>query len=92
MRFTLRFTPTALADIEFHKKSGNWVLLKKLNHLLLELIEHPKTGTGKPEELKYKHTNCWSRKINDKHRLVYIIEEEIICVIILQTQGHYTDK
>jgi toxin YoeB len=92
MRYTLKFTPTALADIEFHKKSGNLVLLKKLNHLLLELIDHPKIGTGKPEELKYKNTNCWSRKISDKHRLINIIEEEVISVIILQTKGHYSDK
>jgi toxin YoeB len=92
MSYTLKFTPTALGDIEFHKKSGNKVLLNKLSILLNELVDHPKTGTGKPEEIKYKQTNCWSRKINDKHRLVYIIEEEIITVIILQTKGYYTDK
>lgn len=92
MTYELKFTPTAIADIEFHKKSGDKVLLNKINQLLLELIEHPKTGTGKPEKLKYKQTNCWSRKINDKHRMVYIIEDKIITIIILQTRGHYTDK
>ena len=92
MSYVLKFTPTAIADIEFHKKSGNKVLLKKLKDLLIELVEHPMTGTGKPEELRYKLTNCWSRKISDKHRLVYIIEEEVITVLILQIKGHYTDK
>jgi toxin YoeB len=92
MIYELKFTPTAFADIEFHKKSGDRVLLKKLYQLLVEISEHPMTGTGKPEKLKYKETNCWSRKINEKHRLVYIIEEEIITVLILQSRGHYTDK
>ena len=92
MNYELKFTPTALSDVEFHKKSGDKVLLKKLNDLLFELIEHPMTGTGKPEKLKYKQSNYWSRKINDKNRLVYIIEEESIAVLIIQTSGHYFDK
>ena len=58
MSYDLKFTPTALNDLEFHKKSGNKAVLKKLNDLLLELVEHPMTGTGKPEELRYKQTNC----------------------------------
>jgi toxin YoeB len=92
MNYDLKFTPTALSDVEFHTKSGDRVLLKKLFHLFTELMEHPMTGTGKPEILKYKQTNCWSRKINDKHRLVYIIEEESVAVLIIQTKGHYFDK
>lgn len=92
MMYELKFTPTALADIEFHKKAGNRILLKKLKVLLLELVEHPTTGTGKPEELRYQQTNCWSRRINDQHRLVYLIKGEIITVIVLQAKGHYFDK
>lgn len=92
MIYELKFTPTALEDIKFHKKTGNRALLRKLEVLLLELIEHPTTGTGQPEELRYQQTNCWSRRINDKHRLVYLIKGEIITVIILQAKGHYTDR
>lgn len=36
MNYVLKFTPTAIADIEFHKKSGNKVLLKKLKDLLID--------------------------------------------------------
>lgn len=92
MSYELKFTSTALQDIEFHKKSGNKALLEKIYQLLLELCEHPTTRTGKPERLKYNQTNCWSRKINDKHRLVYIIEQELVAIIIIQTKGHYFDK
>ena len=65
-------------------------LLKKLNTLLNELREHPETGTGKPERLKY--IDKWSRRINDKHRLIYEIFDQIVTVVIVQAYGHYDDK
>jgi len=92
MIYILKLTPIAIEDIEFHKKSGDKATLKKLAILFNELTEHPKTGTGKPEEMKYIFAGCWSRRINSKHRLVYRIDNEIITVIILQARGHYSDK
>ncbi len=58
MSYTLKLTPIAIEDIEFHKKSGDKATLKKLSVLLDELTEHPKTGTGKPEEMKYNFPGC----------------------------------
>ena len=48
---------------------------------------HPFTGEGKPEPLK---GGMWSRRINDKDRLVYDVTDESI--VILQCKGHYEDK
>ncbi|NCC62557.1 MAG: type II toxin-antitoxin system mRNA interferase toxin, RelE/StbE family, partial [Verrucomicrobiae bacterium] len=31
-------------------------------------------------------------RITDKHRLVYLIEEEMVNVLILSSYGHYNDK
>jgi len=42
----------------------------------LELAEHPREGTGKPEMLKGDLAGYWSRRINREHRLVYSIEDE----------------
>lgn len=92
MSYTLTLTPDAIEDIEFHKKSGDKAILKKLAILLKELIEHPTTGTGNPEEMKYDFSGCWSRRINQKHRLVYKIEDAVVTVIVLQARGHYGDK
>jgi len=66
--------------------------LKKLDILLNELREHPKTGTGKPEMLRNRLSGLWSRRITDKHRLIYEINDEMVNVIILNTYGHYSDK
>ncbi|HEX3009196.1 MAG TPA: Txe/YoeB family addiction module toxin, partial [Bacteroidales bacterium] len=89
---TLQFTRNALEDIEELKKSGDKVILKKLSSILQELIEHPRTGTGHPEELKHNLLGCWSRRISGKHRIVYKIEDEKVTVIVLYARGHYGDK
>ena len=92
MSYTLQLTADAIQDIEKLKKAGDKATLKKFSVLLGELTEHPRTGTGQPEELKHNFSGCWSRRINAKHRLVYRIEEEKITVIILYASGHYKDK
>jgi len=92
MSYILKFTPDALEDVDKLKKSGNLFILKKLAVLLEELTEHPRTGIGQPEELKYNFAGCWSRRITVKHRLVYKIEEEQVIVEILYASGHYRDK
>jgi len=92
MSYTLEFTGTALADIEKHKKSGDKAVLKKIEKLLNELIEHPATGTGQPEMLKHELSGLYSRRINKKHRLVYSIDDQIITVYVLSAWSHYVDK
>ena len=74
MNYTLEFTKIALSDIEKHKKSGDRATLMKIQRLLNELIEHPRTGTGQPEMLKHDLHGLFSRRINRKHRLVYKIK------------------
>ena len=63
--------------------------LKKINSLLKDIIRHPFEGEGKPEPLKGED-GLWSRRINEKDRLVYEISEGEI--YILQCKGHYNDK
>jgi toxin YoeB len=88
MSYQIDITKQAQEDIEAHRKAGNKVILKKINTLLEELTEHPFTGTGKPEALKYSLAGLWSRRINQEHRLLYQVEGEMI-VIILAAKGHY---
>ena len=87
MAYHLDFSKQATNDIDFHKKSGNKAVLKKILVLLNELTEHPFEGTGKPEPLKYDLAGYWSRRINQEHRLVYEVTED--SVIILAALGHY---
>ena len=64
--------------------------LKKINTLIKAIQREPFTGEGKPEPLKDNHEGEWSRRINEKDRIVYKINEGNI--IITQCKGHYNDK
>ncbi|MDP2058823.1 MAG: type II toxin-antitoxin system YoeB family toxin [Flavobacteriaceae bacterium] len=52
-KYIVILTDTAIKHLQLHKKSGNKVTLKKIETVLTELENHPHTGTGKPEQLKY---------------------------------------
>ena len=62
-------------------------LFKRLNQLIKETLRNPFEWLGKPEPLKYKYQGCWSRRINQEHRLIYkVLDNEII---ILSCRFHY---
>ena len=87
MSLYLDFSEQAKKDINYHKKTGNKAILKKLLGLLHELSEHPFEGTGKPEALKHQLSGMWSRRINNEHRIVYEVNGDIIYIHSLK--GHY---
>lgn len=91
--YQLRFDDEATEGIARLKKSEP-AAFKKLVKLLSELQEHPKTGTGKPKPLGGDRAGQWSRHISDKHRLVYLIDEdEVVSIVeVLSVWGHYGDK
>lgn len=64
--------------------------LRKINALLKEIQRDPFYGEGKPEPLRGGLSGKWSRRINDKDRLVYEIENDT--VLEQQCKGHYDDK
>ena len=84
------YTNEAKEDIRKLKNTGNKILINKLKKLLKELKLHPKTGTGKVKFLKHKKR--WSRRINDEHRLVYKIKDDVVVVLVLSAFGHYEDN
>jgi toxin YoeB len=66
---------------------------KKLMLRTMDLIDavarDPFTGIGKPEPLKHQLAGCWSRRINDRHRLVYRVDGRVLT--ILACLYHYAD-
>jgi len=55
--------------------------------LIKEVQRDPFTGIGKPEPLKHEFKGCWSRRIDQEHRLVYQVTENKIRV--LACRYHY---
>ena len=64
---------------------------KKFESLIPELQEHPYTGTGHPHQLRYVD-GMWSRKLDKKNRLRYMVNDTTIVVLVLSAIGHYDDK
>ena len=64
-------------------------MLKRINQLVKDIRRNPFEGIGKPEPLEGNLTGFWSRRIDDEHRLVYMVEDNRI--IIISCKGHYTN-
>ena len=87
--YNVEFSKSAKKEL---KKKSAIPYFEKIKKLIEELEIHPKTGIGKPEQLKYELTGCWSREISQKDRMVYTIDEDKGIVTIHQLLGHYFDK
>lgn len=86
MALGFEFTQKAYKQYKYWAENDKKIL-KKINELIKAAQENPCDGKGKPEALKFNLTGCWSRRINQEHRLVYMVEGEKI--IILQCKYHY---
>ena len=75
----------------------NWAfedkrIFKKLGTLINDIKRNRYEGIGKPEPLKHDFSGFWSRRIDEKHRLVYTIieiagqEDELV---IISCKDHY---
>ncbi len=89
--YILEYTKTAEESFKKLKKT-DISAFAKLKKLLLELMEHPTSGTGHPEPLKGDRAGQWSRRITKKHRLIYQVKETEVIVLVLSAYGHYDDK
>lgn len=76
----IRFSNEGFEDLNYWKKN-NPQMVNRIKKLLENILESPYEGIGKPEPLKYGLSGFWSRRINQEHRLVYRVKDEIIEVI-----------
>ncbi len=76
----LLFTPESWDDYLYWQKNDK-KNLRRINELIKDIRRNPFEGIGKPEPLKYQLQGCWSRRIDQEHRLVYEVEEKFIRII-----------
>lgn len=84
MKFT--FTELSWEDYLFWQKNDKQKL-KRINELLKDIARSPYEGIGKPEPLKFNYAGFWSRRIDEEHRLIYIVVEDEIQ--IAKCRFHY---
>lgn len=84
----IEFTKSPLADMVFWKRADRRTALK-IADLLDETCRDPFSGRSKPEQLRHALSGYWSRRINQKDRLVYRVDEERGTVVVISVLGHY---
>ena len=83
---SLEFDSAAFEDLAWWIQQDRKIALRIVN-LIKEVQRDPFTGIGKPEPLKHELKGCWSRRINQEHRLIYQVLENKIR--ILACRYHY---
>jgi toxin YoeB len=76
----LTWTGEAWSDY-LYWQSQDKKTLKRINKLIEAVLQNPFDGIGKPEPLKENLTGFWSRRIDDTHRLLYVVEDEYLTII-----------
>jgi toxin YoeB len=82
----LVFDPAGFEDLSWWIEKDRKKALRIIK-LIKEVQRDPFNGTGKPEPLKHELAGCWSRRIDQEHRLVYEVTKDTIK--ILACRYHY---
>lgn len=82
----LVFTPHGWEDYQYWQAADRQTL-KRLNRLRDDTLGDPFSGIGKPEALRHVLAGCWSRRIDEEHRMVYLVDGDDL--VILQARYHY---
>ena len=67
--------------------TGDRKVLARINRLITEAARDPGVGAGKPERLSGNLSGCWSRRIDQEHRLVYTVAGDDL--VVLQARYHH---
>ncbi|MGG7661384.1 Txe/YoeB family addiction module toxin [Dyadobacter sp. BHUBP1] len=70
--------------MSFWHKSGNKIIIKKIEQLIEAIADTPTEGIGKPELLKYELAEKYFRRISHEHRIVYEIVDQTIYILSLK--------
>ena len=80
------FQPEFREDLRFWVKTDRKTALRIFD-LVEAVLRDPTRGIGRPEPLKFYLRGCWSRRITQEHRIVYLVRES--SVDFLQARYRY---
>jgi toxin YoeB len=80
------FQPEFIEDLRYWVDTDRKLALRTFE-LIEAILRDPFKGIGKPEPLKYLMPGCWSRRLTQEHRIVYLVRDNRID--FLQARYHY---
>jgi len=83
---TLKFTDEGW-DSYVYWQTQDRKTLKRINDLAKDVQRDPFAGIGKPEPLKHGLSGCWSRRIDESNRFVYLVDD--VELIVISCRYHY---
>ena len=81
------FQPEFIEDLRYWVETDRKLALRAFE-LIEAILREPFEGIGKPEPLKYLAPGCWSRRLTQEHRIVYLVRDNRID--FLQARYHYS--
>lgn len=91
MMYSVCFSDKAKKVLAKWKKS-NVQLFRKVQRVIEDTAEHPRTGIGHPEPLVGGGGITYSRRITASDRMIYDIFDDVLEIDIVSMEGHYSDK
>jgi len=82
----VEFIPKAFKEYQDWIKTDRKTALR-IGDLIKDILRNPFDGLGKPEPLKHQFKGAWSRRIDQEHRLVYLINDASI--VVISCYSHY---
>jgi len=82
----IEFVPKAFIEYRNWTETDRRTALR-ISDLINAILRSPFEGIGKPEPLKHQFKGCWSRHIDQEHRLIYQVTDSSI--IIYSCYSHY---
>lgn len=80
------FHPEFREDLRYWVETDRRIALRAFD-IIEATMREPFAGIGKPEPLKYLAAGCWSRRLTQEHRIVYLVSQSRIH--FLQARYHY---
>ena len=87
MTYKIRILENVQEDLEWFRRNDTTSSIKCFD-LVREVMKDPRSGTDKPERLRYFEKEAYSRRVNHKDRLIYTIYEVLNEVDISSFRGH----
>ena len=88
MTYKIYILENANNDLDWLRKNDKASYIKCFD-LIREIMSDPRSGTGKPERLRYFDKEVYSRRVNHKDWIIYTIYESLKEIDVSSCRGLY---